>query len=226
MLNNIAWSVSLSASVYGIPVMLVLMALLVSNLPRRSLRQRSSEIVLMLGVLSVVLALVSFLNENYIKPDFHIFRPNIQLLADHPVGQPALKMSAADFYAMPDKHARSEYLSVILNGVDYTGPMLQPLVKQHWIHETGFSFPSGHTTAATALASFFLALALGRFSGKGLLPYLMLPLWAILVAASRIVLQVHSPLDVLAGGIQGFVVGMLAWMLFNRVQRKGVEAIV
>ncbi len=223
MLNNTAWLVSLSASVYGIPVMLVLMALLVSNLPRRTSRQRSSEFVLMLGVLSIVLVLVSLLNENFVKPDFHIFRPNIQQLAEYPVGHPALKMSAADFYAMPDKHTRSEYLSTILNGMDYTGPVLQPLVKRHWINETGFSFPSGHTTAATALASFFLALALGRFSGRRLIPYLMLPLWALLVAGSRIVLQVHSPIDVLAGGVQGFVVGMLAWILFKGMVRGRLE---
>ena len=172
-------------------------------------------------LLLVALGLVSILNEHVIKPGFHIFRPNILQLASNPSTQPALKISAAAFYQLPDKDARSDYLSGILNAADYNGPELQPLLKHHWIEETGYSFPSGHTTAAMALASFFLALGLTRFQGRQLIPYLTLPLWALLVAWSRTVLQVHTPMDVLAGAVQGLVVGLLAWWFYRHLQVLG-----
>jgi phosphatidylglycerophosphatase B len=219
MLNTIAWCLTTSASVYGIPVMAIIMLLLVVRQSKRPWRECSSEIMVAGGVLLLMLVLVSLLNEHVVKPGFHIFRPNIMQLASNPSEQPALKISAADFYAMRDKPARSEYLASVMNAADYNGPELQPLVKRHWIEETGYSFPSGHTTAAMVLASFFLALALGRFSGRQLIPYLVLPFWALLVAWSRTVLQVHTPMDVLAGGAQGLVVGLLAWLFAVRLQR-------
>lgn len=223
MLNNIAWWLTESASVYGIPVMAIIMLLLVSRLPPRPWRERSADMTVIASLLLVALGLVSILNEHVIKPGFHVFRPNILQLAGNPPAQPALKISAAAFYELPDKDTRSSYLSDILNAADYNGPELQPLLKHHWIEETGYSFPSGHTTAAMALASFFLALALTRFRGRQLIPYLILPFWALMVAWSRTVLQVHTPMDVLAGGVQGLVVGLLAWWLYRRLQliRKG-----
>ena len=217
-MNTLAWCLSQSAGVYGIPVMAVIMLLSVSSQPRRSWRARLSGILMAGGVLLLMLGLVSLVNEHVVKPGFHIFRPNILQLASNPPEQPALKISAAAFYAMPDKLERSEYLAGVMNAADYNGPKLQPLVKQHWIEETGYSFPSGHTTAAMALASYFLALALGRFSGRQLIPYLMLPLWALMVAWSRTVLQVHTPMDVLAGGAIRLVVGLLAWQFTVRLQ--------
>ena len=223
MLNNVAWWLTGSASVYGIPVMAIIMLLLVSRQPPRPWRGRSADMMVIASLLLVALGLVSILNEHVIKPGFHVFRPNILQLADNPPAQPALKISAAAFYELPDKDTRSSYLSGILNAADYNGPELQPLLKHHWIEETGYSFPSGHTTAAMALASFFLALALTRFRGRQLIPYLMLPFWALMVAWSRTVLQVHTPADVLAGGVQGLVVGLLAWWLYRQLQtiRKG-----
>lgn len=218
MLYTIAWWLSLSASLYGIPLIAIPMLLLVTNLPHRQSRERWFELMVAGGTLLLLISLVSLLNEHVVKPGFHVFRPDILQLASHPPEQPALKMSAADFYRLPDKKTRSNYLSSVLNAADYNGPALQPLVKQHWITETGYSFPSGHTTAAMSLATFFLALALGRFSGWQLIPYLILPLWASMVAGSRVVLQVHTPMDVLAGGAQGVVVGLLAWILYRRLQ--------
>ncbi len=194
------------------------MLLLLTNRPRRQWPERAFEIMAIGGLLLLVLSMVSLLNEHLVKPGFHIFRPNILQLASNPPQQPSLRMSAEAFYDLPDKHTRSDYLFRVLNAADYNGPELQPLVKKHWIEETGYSFPSGHTTAAMALASFFLALALSRFTGRQLIPYLILPLWALSVAWSRMVLQVHTPLDVLAGGIQGMVVGLLAWVAIMRLR--------
>jgi len=60
-----------------------------------------------------------------------------------------------------------------------------------------YSFPSGHSAAAFALAT---TLSL-RYKE----PYLCIPLylWAFLVAHGRVYLGVHYPSDVLAGGVIG-----------------------
>jgi undecaprenyl-diphosphatase len=58
-----------------------------------------------------------------------------------------------------------------------------------------FSFPSGHTSAA-----FCLATTTGIIFGG---PFVVLYLWASLVAASRVVLGVHFPGDTVAGALTG-----------------------
>lgn len=58
-----------------------------------------------------------------------------------------------------------------------------------------FSFPSGHSSAAFALA-ILLSLSIGGF-----MPVLLA--WATCVALSRVVLGVHFPGDIIAGALLG-----------------------
>jgi undecaprenyl-diphosphatase len=64
-----------------------------------------------------------------------------------------------------------------------------------------YSFPSGHTLHAVA----FTAVALAYYPA---LAPLVLPM-AIAIAASRVVLGLHYPSDVLAGAVLG---GVIAWL--------------
>lgn len=75
----------------------------------------------------------------------------------------------------------------------------RPALYPHLVHETNFSFPSGHAMGGLA---FFLALHLllwrtlpTRWRWLGLLGLLL----AAAIGASRPYLQVHYPTDVLAG---------------------------
>lgn len=80
----------------------------------------------------------------------------------------------------------------------------------------GYSFPSGHTVASTAvaLASFFVVRR--NTSRRAFLPWLVLALgavFALAVGLSRVYLQVHYPSDVVAAWAlsAGWVLGVNAW---------------
>ncbi len=70
-----------------------------------------------------------------------------------------------------------------------------------------FSFPSGHTMAA-----FLLATLCYLYFGTIALP---LYLWACAVGASRVLLGVHFPSDILAGASIGTVIASYSMALFE-----------
>jgi membrane-associated phospholipid phosphatase len=56
------------------------------------------------------------------------------------------------------------------------------------------------------------ALGLQWLSGwRRVLTVYVLPLWAVAVVSSRVLLQVHRPVDVIAGTLVGFLWGILAF---------------
>lgn len=77
-----------------------------------------------------------------------------------------------------------------------------------------FSFPSGHTTAAFAVAGVLFFYCPKKYG----LPALIL---AILVALSRVYLGVHFPSDVLVGAFIGLSVSYVLVLLQNKVHAKG-----
>ena len=64
-----------------------------------------------------------------------------------------------------------------------------------------YSFPSGHTLHAVA----FTAIALASFP---ILAWVLVP-FALLVAASRVILGLHYPSDVVAGAVLGLAIAKL-----------------
>lgn len=66
-----------------------------------------------------------------------------------------------------------------------------------------FSTPSGHTTAAFALAFIF-----SHYFPKAKYPLL---LWALMVAVSRVILFYHYPSDVLISTVIGYLIGKGAY---------------
>ena len=80
-------------------------------------------------------------------------------------------------------------------------------------YEGSASFPSGHTTAATAAGVAFFILADKRYSFTGLL-------FAVAMAFSRIYLIVHYPTDVIAGLIVGTIGGVTGALLSKLIYKK------
>ena len=77
-----------------------------------------------------------------------------------------------------------------------------------WFPSDRFSFPSGHALNAFAIGS-VVALAF---------PLAAVPALAVAssVAASRVVLGLHWPSDVLAGALVGLLIGATAWLTLLR----------
>jgi undecaprenyl-diphosphatase len=88
----------------------------------------------------------------------------------------------------------------------------------------GFSMPSGHATSAAAFAA-SLVFVLPR-TPLGHLASAVLVLGALVVGASRVVLGVHYPSDVVAGFCSGVGVALLVSVLADRVPERGVRTIV
>jgi phosphatidylglycerophosphatase B len=178
---------------------------------QRRIREAASLSLVML----IALAGNALLNEHVVKPAFGVPRPNIVHLTESGTLGPDLPDATA-FYATGDKQTRREVLSERLP--ERTTPQLSETTRAHWIHETGYSFPSGHTTAAITFA--VLLMTIGEYWLEGwrrAVTRYGLPLWALAVAASRTLLEVHTGWDVIGGVVAGFIWGGLGFLVAHRL---------
>ncbi len=81
----------------------------------------------------------------------------------------------------------------------------------HWQAEVNYAFPSGHSIAAMSLAQFFGLIWLTR-APTGVW---LLPLWALGIGLSRMLIGMHWPQDVLASALLGSLTALLGarWWL-------------
>ncbi|MGA7276894.1 MAG: phosphatase PAP2 family protein [Desulfocapsaceae bacterium] len=155
----------------------------------------------------------SLINEHVLKTQLRIPRPNIIWLAGENGAGP-LGMSPDDFYSSGDKKVRREILSDVLAREPAPVP-LSPHIENHWLKQTGYSLPSGHSSSAMFLATFLLMSAATCITTKRFwLFYTLLP-WALAVCYSRPILRVHTPMDITVGGLQGLLAGFAAWAIFR-----------
>lgn len=118
------------------------------------------------------------------------------------------------FYALPRKE-RARIVEQHLKGEERVPPWL----SKHWERETGYSFPSGHTlfTATWALLGIGMLLPRRRYISA-----VVLMVWAITVAGSRLLLGMHWPEDlivsVLLSGLFAFLASWAAeyWVFSPR----------
>lgn len=88
---------------------------------------------------------------------------------------------------------------------------VRPIHEHGLVSETGWSFPSGHTSSATVAYGMLAYLALRLLPPRWHLPALLAAAATIFtVGCSRVFLQVHFASDVLAGFASG-----LAWLLVS-----------
>jgi membrane-associated phospholipid phosphatase len=86
------------------------------------------------------------------------------------------------------------------------------------VHESSFSFPSGHAVASSALA---LSVIMLGWDTRWRWPVTVLGLaYALLIGLSRVYLGVHYPSDVAGGWIVGCVWVAAVWAILGRRRRK------
>ncbi len=89
---------------------------------------------------------------------------------------------------------------------------------------TGYSFTSSHATNHFAIAV-FLILTMGRIYRKIRWPLLI---WAATIALGQVYVGVHFPLDIVAGGLLGVLIGAGVAKVYHRfpgiaLQKKSLE---
>ena len=199
-------------------VIALMMVLALTLRPEYEARRRVQEALALALILPIALAGNGLLNEHVVKPAFGVPRPNIVELAENGVLGPEI-LDAESFYATGDKQARRDVLDDRLT--PESTPYLSPTVRAHWIHETGYSFPSGHATASVTFAILMAAVGLRWLGGwRRTVAVYAIPLWAIAVVYSRPLLGVHRPIDVIAGTLAGFLWGILSFAIVWRVVER------
>lgn len=172
--------------------------------------RRWAEAISLTMVMALVLAGNGVLNEDVVKPLFAVPRPNVEAWTAS--GTLGADLGDADaFYSAGSKDERRLLLDERLPRSDDLG--VTDLVRAHWVHEAGYAFPSGHSTTAAAFATMIAGLGLTWLTGwRRVVSVFVLPAWAAAVIVSRIVLQVHTTSDVVAGTVAGLVWGSLAFL--------------
>ena len=214
----IAWMFAESGQTLGIVTIATALVLVLVSQPGLSSRSRLLEVAVMIAVSLLVLYGGKLLNDHVVKPEIGVARPNIVQLSELGL----LGMDVDSFYEM-SQASRSEHLDNIKSESGFGELVMRPEVRDHWVKETAFSRPSGHSLASLTFATFFLSMALSSLSGWRRWPFYLLVPWAVCVCLSRAILRVHWPADILIGGLAGIVVGacgfVLAQLLLHRLEQ-------
>ena len=216
---QIAYWVSLSATPYGAAAGAGLILLVLITRSGIDNRRRWTEVWVMVITAVVFAGGGSSMNERLLKEELRIPRPNVIWLAGEN-GSGPLGMTPHQFYRSGDKAARSEVLKKVLNQ-EPTSVALSERIERHWIAETGYSFPSGHSFGAMFFATFLMMIGASYIGGKRLWFFYPLLPWVLAVCYSRSILRLHTPTDITVGSLQGIAVGLIAYFVARQLISRG-----
>ena len=207
----IAYYLTLSgAGTFG-PLTATIICLFLVLRPGIGFLRRVGEFVIIYGVVLVVIQV--WVNiEPAAKAYFAQTRPVILQFSTIPAGAPALGMTDQEFYQLPDRPstARRDQLMKVLTP-EFSAIPVSPIIREHWIAMTDYGFPSGHAVGAMLNAFLFLTLGYYLLPVSWRFPMYIVFAWMIAICYSRPMLREHAPVQILAGGILGMVLGLIVF---------------
>lgn len=192
----------------GISIIAVVLMMLVVLRGGVTAERRRREATIIFLIALIIGGGGAVFNEYLLKEQMQIPRPNVVRLAGEN-GRGTLEMAPRGFYESTERKDRSNLLAAALENQP-DAILLSPRIKNHWIHQTGYSFPSGHAFSSMFFAVFFLVLASTYLKAKRRVLFSALLPWAVAVAYSRSILGVHSPADITVGAGMGLLLGVCA----------------
>lgn len=109
-----------------------------------------------------------------------------------------LGQQSEQFYQQP-RTARAEQLAAYYQDSEH------PIIVQHRMAETGYSFPSGHTMFAVSWLLLFIGFLGNDARPIARISCALMSLWAVAMLVSRLRLGMHYPIDL-------FVSTLVAWL--------------
>ncbi|MBT0717049.1 phosphatase PAP2 family protein [Rosenbergiella epipactidis] len=144
--------------------------------------------------------------KSLLKPYFAEPRPYVVALMEQMHQSP-------DFFYHHTKLARQQLVSQ----AQVFWPSLPDWQQRHWQHETGYSFPSGHSFFVAS----WLLLFYGLLSFRKSWPVLILvTLWAWAVMWSRMLLGMHWPRDLVASVVIAWGFTLVVLVVYNVLSRR------
>jgi phosphatidylglycerophosphatase B len=211
--TNIAYAFTTSAGPYATFIILIAMALYYTN-GEEGYQKKIKKFTVSLLALIMVFGIAAWLNENFTKKILKLPRPSHQyiLLTSN-------SSTPIDSLYQLSKEARKKFFRKKITGNPGLFKQTDPKVLSHWVHEAGFSFPSGHSFNAFLLAMIFGCAIYSNNSTSPWKNLFLLPfIWALFVAISRVAMGAHTAADVSAGAGMGILLG-LTLLYYSKFRR-------
>jgi len=193
LLRSVYWVSETVSSPWG-----VLTSLLLSIWFLWCLRFRIKPAFVLLLIIAAALVVGQGI-KNYVKGQVQEPRPYVQWLGTK------THMDITAFYAMKSKDRSNEIVHQLENN-----QQIPKWLSKSWEDDTDYAFPSGHTMFAATWALLAVGILWPRRHYKTVIA---LMLWATVVMASRLLLGMHWPRDLMASvGISWLLVAVSSWL--------------
>lgn len=141
-----------------------------------------------------------------LKGHFQEARPYVTYLQSRQHQPPA------EFYQLHNQQRRE-----LISRLTADLPTVAPWQRAHWQHETGYSFPSGHSLFVSCwVLLFFILMPVKRSA----LSQALVLFWAWSVMWSRMALGMHWPWDVMMSVVVASIWTLLLVALFRKVMKQ------
>lgn len=175
------------------------------SLSQSSIKEKARVFIKSVLSLVIFFGALAFINERLTKPILKLQRPSHVFMLTQ-----TGRIKTIDSLYQLSKKEREVYFADLIKNNPLSFGQIDGHVQAHWVEESGFSFPSGHSFNAFLFAMIIAYAIYYNKTWPGLQKLFFVPfIWAFFVGLSRVAMGAHSALDVSAGSALGVVIGAL-----------------